>query len=84
MTHSRDSISTQDSKNWLEVLFSRLSLILKLSSRIGYELYLTDLPVYSRENLLREPFTVTTQQRSRSNEKGLTRARLYDYYYYYS
>ena len=44
MTHSRDSISTQDSKSWLKVLFCRLSLILKISSRIGYELYLMDLP----------------------------------------
>ena len=42
MTHSRDSISTQDS---MEVLFSSLSLVSRHSSRIGYELYLADLPV---------------------------------------
>jgi len=41
MTHSRDSISTQDS---IEVLFSSLSLVSRHSSRIGYELYLADLP----------------------------------------
>ena len=39
--HSRDSISTQDS---IEVLFSSLSLVSRHSSRIGYELYLADLP----------------------------------------
>ena len=74
MTHSRDSISTQDS---IEVLFSSLSLVSRHSSRIGYELYLADLPgtLWYRSLLLlvEEKGTMT----SRSKNTIIT------YYYYH-